>query len=388
MSSGIQYGVTNVVMSERRGWGNNRMLGIAGKNRKRRKGALNSWGYRIHDGAAQFRFELEGALASGDVAELDQCWRTAASTIAGKALVVDLTSLTAIDESGRQLLNRWRHAGAEFVAGPESVAMLEGRPTVRPTELRVNRCVRPSFRTALPWVIALLTLLLSATLRAGDSAMSVPAPGVESATAPNLALARYLAGLGGNQPWGAETVEIEASLPKLKEHGRLRAIRRLLPLGKPQYQVFELDGSRTVRQQVLARYLSAEIAAAELTPSAVAVTPANYQFRYVGLVGIEARLTYVFQIAPRKKRDGLIQGVLWIDAETGAAVRQSGYLVKRPSIFVKRVDVTRETSLRNGVAESRVTHLAVETRLVGRAELTIHERPCGECTDPELRGSN
>lgn len=365
------------------------MFGIDRKNRKQRK-SPDSWGYRIHDSAAQFRFELEGPLASGDVAELDQCWRTAASTIAGKTLVVDLTSLTAIDDSGRQLLNCWRQAGAEFVAGPESVAMPGGwnaaGSLVRATETASARFTRPSFQTALPLFVALLSLLLPPTLHAGDST-SIPAPGVEPAAAPNLALARYVAGLERSQPWGAENVEIEASLPKLKEHGRLRAIRRLL-LGKPQYQVFELNGSRTVKQQVIARYLSAEIEAAGMNPSAVAVTPANYQFHYAGEVGIEGRLVYAFQIAPRKKRDGLIQGVLWIDAETGTAVRQSGYLVKKPSIMVKRVDVTRETSLRNGVAESRVTHLAVETRLVGRAELTIHERPCVECIDTAVSGSN
>jgi len=347
------------------------MFGIAG-NRKQRKGGADSWGYRIHDGAAQFRFELEGPLGAGDVAELDQCWRTAASTIAGKALVVDLTSLTTIDESGRQLLNRWREAWAQFVAGPESVAAARFRP--------------PSFQPVLPWLAALVALLLPPTLRAADAAISVPSSGVESAAAPNLALARYFAGLEGNQPWGSENVEIEASLPKLKEHGRLRAIRRLLPLGKPQYQVFELNGSRTVKQQVIARYLSAEIEAAGMTPSAVAVTQANYQFRYAGQVGSEAGLAYVFQISPRKKREGLIQGVLWIDADSGAAVRLSGYLVKRPSIFVKRVDVTRETSLRDGVAQSRVTHLALDTRLVGRAELTIHEHPCVECTDARSAG--
>jgi len=363
-----------------------------GKNRKQRAGATDSWGYKIHDGASAFRFELEGALASGDVAELDQCWHTAASTIAGKALVVDLTSLTAIDESGRQLLDRWRQAGAEFVVGPESLAMLDGwngaGSLVRATEEAATRFTRPSLQTALPVLVAVLSLLLPPALDAGDAAMSTPANEAESAMAPNLTLARYVAGLAVSQPWGAETVEIEASLPKLKEHGRLRAIRRLLPFGKPQYQVFELNGSRTVKQQVIARYLSAEIEAAGMSPSAVAVSPANYQFRYAGPVASEGRLLYAFYIAPRKKREGLIQGVLWIDAETAVAVRQSGYLVKKPSIMVKRVDLTRETSLREGVAESRVTHLAVETRLVGRAELIIHERPCVDCVDTAVSGSN
>jgi len=368
------------------------MFGIAAKNRKSRKRSADSWGYRIHDGAAEFRFELEGAMESGDVAELEQCWRTAASTVAGKALVVDLTSLTRIDERGRQLLSRWREAGAQFIAGPESMAVLGewncSGALRRVPEATATRFARPSFQAALPLFAALFSLLLPATLHGGDAALSIPAPRVASLTSPDAALARYVAGLAASQPWGAETVEIEASLPKLKEHGRLRAIRRLLPFGKPEYQVFELDGSRTVKQQVIARYLSAEIEAARINPSAVAVTPVNYRFTYAGSVGGEGNLVYAFQISPRKKREGLIRGVLWIDAETGAAVRQSGYLVKRPSIFVKRVDVTRETSLSNGVAESRVTHLAVETRLVGRAELTIHERPCVECVDTAASGSN
>jgi len=367
------------------------MYRISGKNRKQRKGAADSWGYRIHDGAAQFRFELEGALASADVGELEQCWRTAASTIAGKSLVVDVTSLTSIDESGRQLLSRWREAGAKFIAGPESVALIQGANCASllcSPETGSERFPRPAFQTALPVLVALLSLLLPSTVFAADSVTSLPKRGVGSATAPDLALVRYLAGLEATQPWGSETVEIEASLPKLKEHGRLRAIRRLLPFGKPQYQVVELDGSRTIKQQVIARYLSAEIEAARMNPSAVAVTPANYRFHYAGSVGSEDNLVYAFQITPRTKREGLILGVLWIDADSGTEVRLSGYLVKKPSILVKRVDVTRETSLRNGVAESRVTHLALDTRLVGRAELTIHERPCVECTETAVGGSN
>ena len=183
-------------------------------------------------------------------------------------------------------------------------------------------------------------------------------------------------GLTAALPWGLETIEIEASLPKLEKHGRLRAIRRLLPAGKPEFQVIEMNGDRTVRQQVIARYLSAEVRAADLPSSAVAITPANYKFRYQGRIENGSLKAFMFHITPRRKREGLIQGELWIDAYTGVAVRQSGYLVKSPSVFVKRIDVTRETFLRDGIAEMRVTHLTVETRLVGRGELTIHERPC------------
>jgi len=190
-----------------------------------------------------------------------------------------------------------------------------------------------------------------------------------------IALARYLAGQGEAGPWPVETVRIDASLPKLAKNGRLRAIRRLLPPGQPQYQILETTGDATVKQQVIARYLSADVKTAEIPASSVAIIPANYRFRYIGAVQLGDSLAYAFRITPREKREGLMKGVLWLDSETGVAVRQCGYLVKSPSIFIKRINVTRENYLHDGTVEARITHLTVATRLVGRAELVIEERP-------------
>jgi hypothetical protein len=226
----------------------------------------------------------------------------------------------------------------------------------------------------LPRVI-LLAILLAPHIQAAEPLI------VDSTAQAAMAFARYTVGLQQVTPWSLETVEIEAALPKLEKHARLRAIRRLLPLGKPEYQVLEVAGDQSVTRQVIARYLSAEVRAAALPASSVAITPANYKFRYKGALNTGSSAVYAFLIVPRKKREGLIKGELWIDGETGAVVRQSGYLVEKPSIFVKRVDIIQETALRDGSAGERITHLSVDTRLVGRAELTIHERPY---TDPGL----
>lgn len=189
------------------------------------------------------------------------------------------------------------------------------------------------------------------------------------------AFALYLARVQHADAWSPETIAIEASLPKLKKQGTLRAIRRINPAGEPEYEVIESTGDRTVRQQVIARYLSAQMTAAEIPVASVAITPANYEFRYKGTVRVGETLAYAFQIKPRKKRIGLMHGELWIDGETGAALRQSGYLVKSPSLFVKRVDITRDTVLSAGVAQSQTTHLSIATRLVGLADLTVTESP-------------
>jgi hypothetical protein len=190
-----------------------------------------------------------------------------------------------------------------------------------------------------------------------------------------MALERFIAEQPGHSRTPVETIEIEASLPKLNKNGRLRAIRRTLSAHQPEYQVLELSGDSMVNHELIARYLSADKRATELGSASSAITPANYKFRYVGSVQLHDDQTYVFRIIPRKKKQGLINGILWLDGDTGIAVRLSGYLVKNPSIFLKRVNVTRESYLRDGIVEARITHLLLDTRLVGSARLVVVERP-------------
>ncbi len=77
----------------------------------------------------------------------------------------------------------------------------------------------------------------------------------------SLALERYLAGAGDNAPWSEPNsvlLEIDATLPRLAECGNLRAIRRWPERQTPGYQVIGVEGDATVKQQVIARYLTAE----------------------------------------------------------------------------------------------------------------------------------
>lgn len=70
----------------------------------------------IHDGADSFRFQLEGRLVGAWVREVEQCWRTAASVIHDKRLVIDLRSVQFVDPAGKLLLSVMHQAGAEFIA--------------------------------------------------------------------------------------------------------------------------------------------------------------------------------------------------------------------------------------------------------------------------------
>ena len=169
-------------------------------------------------------------------------------------------------------------------------------------------------------------------------------------------------------------VDIEASLPKLKKRGRLQGLRRISRLGRITYEALHFEGDNSVKNHVIARYLAAEAdAQADGAPS-LAVTPANYKFRYKGPLESGGQTVEVFQVTPRRKRVGLFKGEIWIEPKTFLCVHESGRLVKPPSIFLKRIEFVKEYTIQDGISVPREIHSVVYTRLVGPAELTIDFR--------------
>ena len=61
-------------------------------------------------------FSLEGKLAGPWVTELELCWRAAAGAHPGGPVRVDLSSVTFIDEEGKDLLKKMYREGAELAA--------------------------------------------------------------------------------------------------------------------------------------------------------------------------------------------------------------------------------------------------------------------------------
>ncbi len=285
-------------------------------------------------------------------------WRMTCTT--SRVMQVDLkgNSIPAGKGQYRRARCRCRYAVRWERPGAGRARVSPGAPTVPCPFARIFLVAAVAF-AALP-------------LRAADVARSNP----NSAAAG--AFARYVTRLDEAHPWAVEAIDIQASLPHMGKRGQMRAIRRLLPFGQVDYRILQISGDHLVRQQVLARYLTADMHASEIPAASVAVTPANYKFRYIGLVTDAGSLAYAFQVTPRKKREGLIKGELWLDSKTGLAIRQSGNLVKNLSIFIKRVTVTREISLHDGAVAARITHLSVDTWIAGRAELLIEERPVAD----------
>jgi hypothetical protein len=164
-------------------------------------------------------------------------------------------------------------------------------------------------------------------------------------------------------------MNVHANLPKLGKEGTLRALRIVSKLGKITYKALGFSGDTTVKQEVIARYLQAESEGRE--NGSIAISPQNYKFKLKYTSAFGDQRTYVFQLTPKKKAIGLFKGELWLDAATGMPVKEVGEFVKTPSMFLKKVEFERDYEIRDGVAIPTHIESTVDTRLVGKAELSI-----------------
>jgi len=161
-------------------------------------------------------------------------------------------------------------------------------------------------------------------------------------------------------------VNLDAQLPRLEKHGKLKALRRISKLGMITYKALGFSGDNLIKKQVIARYLAEDSEHRD-----IAITPANYKFKYKGRMERDGRTLHVFELSPRRKAVGLFRGQLWLDDETAMPVRESGRFVKSPSVFLKKIEFVREYQIQDGVAIPKHVESTADVRLLGRAELTV-----------------
>jgi anti-anti-sigma regulatory factor len=69
----------------------------------------------VHDEPELRTFQVEGTLAEPLVQELERCWESTCPVEPGRAMQIDLTGVTYVDESGKKLLAALHAHGATFV---------------------------------------------------------------------------------------------------------------------------------------------------------------------------------------------------------------------------------------------------------------------------------
>src|ERR1051326_1069699 len=164
-------------------------------------------------------------------------------------------------------------------------------------------------------------------------------------------------------------VDIAAEVPKLQSQGKLLALRNISKLGKITYNALNFIGDKRIKNEVIARYLTAETQ----TPAGpdISITPANYKFKYKGLQDHDGQQAYVLQVSPRRKQVGLFKGELWIDPQTYMPLREPGRFVKSPSIFLKKVEFVRTYEMKDGLAVPQHIESKVQTRIFGPVNVNV-----------------
>lgn len=185
-------------------------------------------------------------------------------------------------------------------------------------------------------------------------------------------------------------VEIEASIPRLKKHGTMQAVRLVSGAGQAIYTQLRFSGDDMVKRDVIARYLSAEMRRRP-GDETLALCTSNYRFRYSGTASYSGAPARVFRVEPRKKRAGLFKGELWLDPGTGLPFREWGDFVRSPSVFLKRIRFVRDYVLDGNRARVRRLILSAHVLIVGMVEMTVwfsnevsrQAWRAGESTEPD-----
>jgi hypothetical protein len=116
--------------------------------------------YYLHNASDVFRFQLAGELSMDSAQDLELTWRTASPLIGARPVIIDLSDLTGIDQSGQELLNQWNARGARL--GVVSHRARERLQSTIDLPVAILRKRTPAsawrpLRSIRRWVLALLS---------------------------------------------------------------------------------------------------------------------------------------------------------------------------------------------------------------------------------------
>jgi hypothetical protein len=142
--------------------------------------------------------------------------------------------------------------------------------------------------------------------------------------------------------------------------------------GAKQFTVLSEEGSGSIRKHVFHKLLSEETEASRHgTRNSTRLTPANYDFQFVGQEKLGTGPAYVLQVSPKTANKYLIDGKIWVDANDYSIVRIEGQPARNPSFWVRSVHFVHTYEKVGPFWFASATHTKSEIRIFGSSELTI-----------------
>jgi hypothetical protein len=139
------------------------------------------------------------------------------------------------------------------------------------------------------------------------------------------------------------------------------------------YEITKTDGSAIIVKHVLVKALEAEQDAVQsaANKSQSALTPANYEFLDQSPAG--DRLVRI-NVKPKRSHVMLINGHVVVESDSADLVRVDGELSKRPSLWTRRVHVTREYDRIGGVHVPISMKSTADVLIVGTSSFAMDYR--------------
>jgi hypothetical protein len=159
-------------------------------------------------------------------------------------------------------------------------------------------------------------------------------------------------------------------------HGKVHASETVqMEYNAPDKKTFvttSSEGSYLVRHLVLNRLIESEISAASGKDRRdSSITPANYDFTFLGQEPVGGHWCYVVEAHPRRRDKYLFEGKVWIDRQDFAVVKIEGQPAKKLSFWIKQAKFVREYEKIGDLWLPAEDKTYVDVRFYGKKILTI-----------------
>ncbi len=248
------------------------------------------------------------------------------------------------------------------------------------------KCISPR---AIRYSSATLMLLTLAAARPAPAQQNAFAGPGETPVAPNIPV---VAGPSANEIVSRVLAENKRRNERLQSYSVTRTYQIQTPEGKlaaqtvvrmdyraPDAKTFEKTsekGSGIVRHLVFDRLMDSESESStgkEHRDSAL--TPANYDFRFVGVEDVGPYHCFVLEVTPKRKDKYLFEGKIWIDSQDFAVAKIEGHPAKKLSFWINHADFVREYQKIDEFWLPLRDETHVEVKVYGRRLLTIDHGP-------------
>ncbi len=141
-----------------------------------------------------------------------------------------------------------------------------------------------------------------------------------------------------------------------------------LPPDQKSYEITQSSGS-SHGEKVVSKLLQHESEMTK-TAKAVPISRTDYEFTDLGERSLNGRRCYVLETRAKRNVTNLVNGLLWIDADTFRILRFEGQPAKSPSWWLKSMTVDMNYGWLGGMWLQTSTSGSADVRLFGRHTLT------------------